>query len=96
VEGKMPSSTHEFLDLPDASSGYDYILGDDFVHPYIMTVEYQDTVVKAGVFTGKASETVVLQRKVPAPTKELQVMNISGSCQSQSGHSKTTEGPGSW
>jgi hypothetical protein len=80
---------HEFMVMPDSNSGYDCILGDDFMHPYGLTVEYQDTIVRSKMFSGKKEECIVLQRKVPPPMLQPQIMTIDG-------RSKAQEGPGSW
>ena len=79
---------HQFHVVPDSVSGYDCIIGDEFLHPYGVAIEYHDTTVKAKMFVGKENEYIALQRKVAPPEFKP---NISSFTQ-QSG----PEGPGSW
>lgn len=64
---------HVFQVLPNAQSDHHCILGEGFLHPWGVSLEYHEPVIKAKLHLGRPAEHVALQRKAPAPTTQPQV-----------------------
>ena len=81
---------HTFQVVEEAISGYECIIGDDFLHTYGIFLEYHETVIKARVFGGRPTEYVALQRKVAPPVLQPQINALNMEQETQDGS------PGSW
>jgi RNase H-like domain found in reverse transcriptase/Reverse transcriptase (RNA-dependent DNA polymerase)/Integrase zinc binding domain/gag-polyprotein putative aspartyl protease len=81
---------HLFQVIPDADSGYDCILGDDFLHPYGISIGYHAQVVKAKMYVDTPKECIALQRKIAPPPSTPQV------CTFASTPDPDPSKPGSW
>ena len=62
----------------------------DFMHPYGISLEYHDTMVKAKMFVGKQNECIALQRKIAPPAFKPNICTFATQTQ------PSANSPGSW